>query len=402
MGVRSYFLPLFNIHQAERELVKIGVDPTGIEIMAPKFLHLPIKLLGLDFRAGNILKQEMLSLGGEAAISRSAFELREGKTDVLLSGTLRQYRLLIEKLKRQPFGLARVGERLSSMIASFGRREIPFKARGKELTLGSRTVIMGVINITPDSFSGDGIYKDPEKAVDRALMMIDSGAEMIDIGGESSRPGAELVSVSEELSRVLPVITKLREKTEALISIDTYKPEVAKEALAAGADIVNDVGGLYQGEKLLPLIREYKAGLIIMHMPNPPERRHKRPPYRDLIGDIVSFFEDKMKEVEEAGVSEEQVVIDPGIGFAKNVEDNYLIIEMLQAFRSLGRPVLIGPSRKSFIGKVLDLPPEERLEGTAGAVAAIVLNRGDIIRVHDVAAMKRVITIAEKIREARM
>jgi dihydropteroate synthase len=400
MRIRSYFLPLSDIYQAQEELKRIGADPMGIEIMAPKFIHLPLKLIDLDLRAANILKQEILSLGGEAAVSRAAFELKEGKSDVLLSGTLRQYQLLIEKLSYQSFGLPRVGEKIASMIANLGEKDSLFRAKGREFTFGSRTVVMGAVNLTPDSFAGDGIHRDPRKAVDRALMMLDSGAEMIDIGGESSRPGAELVSVSEELSRVLPVITDLRKRTDALLSIDTYKPEVAREALAAGVDIVNDVGGGYRGEELLPLVREYEAGLIIMHMPNPPEKRHERPKYRHLIADIIYFFEDKLEEAKEAGVTPEQVIIDPGIGFAKNVDDNYLIIKMLKAFRALGRPVLVGPSRKSFIGKVLDIPPEERLEGTAAAVAAVVINGGDIIRVHDPAVMREVSTIVEKIKEA--
>ncbi|MDZ7372794.1 MAG: dihydropteroate synthase [candidate division KSB1 bacterium] len=258
-----------------------------------------------------------------------------------------------------------------------------------------RTLIMGVLNVTPDSFSDGGQYFDPERAVDRALQMEAEGADIIDVGGESTRPGAEPVPVAEELRRVIPVLTRLAGKVRVLLSVDTYKAQVAAEALQAGVHIVNDISGLGFDPEMAPLVARWRAGVVIMHIKGSPRTMQDHPYYDDVVEEICQYFGGRLRLATEAGICPEQIVLDPGIGFGKRVEDNFEILRRLGEFRRFGRPVMIGPSRKSFIGKVLGLPPQERLEGTAAAVAVGIAHGADVVRVHDVREMRRVVQIAD-------
>jgi len=260
---------------------------------------------------------------------------------------------------------------------------------------------MGVLNVTPDSFSGDGIFADSQKAIDFALEMADQGADIIDIGGESTRPGGQLVTAEEELKRVLPIVESIRQKTSALISVDTYKHEVAQEVLQAGADIVNDVTGTNYDPDILPIIKQYGAGLIIMHSPNPPEKMHQPYHYDDLISEIIAHLRKTIDAALKAGISQESIIIDPGIGFGKTVDQNFLILKNLASFKSLGYPILAGTSRKSFIGKTLNLPADKRLFGTCATVAIAIFNGAHIVRVHDIAAIKEVAIIIDTINNAK-
>jgi len=251
--------------------------------------------------------------------------------------------------------------------------------------------------VTPDSFSGDGVHLDPQKAVDRARAMAAEGATIIDIGGESTRPGAAAVSADEEIRRVVPVIEQLQNE-DLILSVDTSKASVARAALEAGAHIVNDVTALGGDPEMAEAVAEFGAGVVLMHMQGTPRTMQANPQYDDVVNDIMAFLEDRRACALQAGISDEQIVFDPGIGFGKTVEHNLTILRRLGEFHRLGRPVLVGPSRKSFIGKVLDLPVDDRLEGTAAAVAAAILAGASIVRVHDVRAMIRVARVSEAIR----
>jgi dihydropteroate synthase len=270
------------------------------------------------------------------------------------------------------------------------------------LDLFRRTHIMGVLNVTPDSFSDGGRYLDTDKAVKRALEIEKEGADIIDIGGESTRPGAIPLSPEEELSRVIPVIERLKSRLKIPISIDTYKASVAREAIQAGASIINDISGLRFDPDMASVASEYDVPVVIMHIKGTPRDMQVNPFYQDLIGEIIGYLQEGISIALKAGVDKDRIIIDPGIGFGKSFEHNLEIINRLDEFKSLGMPVLFGPSRKSFIGKILDLPADDRLEGTAAAVAIGIMKGANIVRVHDVSSMVRVARVAEAIKaEAR-
>ncbi len=261
----------------------------------------------------------------------------------------------------------------------------------------SHTLIMGILNMTPDSFSDGGQFKSHDKAIDHALKMVEEGANIIDIGGESTRPGAESVQLEEELSRTIPIIEAIRLKSDCLISIDTYKSKVAKAALVSGADMVNDISGLTFDHNMASLVAERNVPVIIMHIKGKPGDMQKNPNYDNLIKEIKAFFEVQIAIAKKAGIDSGNIILDPGIGFGKRLEDNFEIIRELGQISTMGYPVLLGPSRKSFIGFTLDLPIEERIEGTLASITAGVINGARIVRVHDIRATRRTLTITEKI-----
>ncbi len=264
--------------------------------------------------------------------------------------------------------------------------------------IGKRTLIMGVLNVTPDSFSDGGMYNDVDSAVAHALQMKEDGADIIDIGGESSRPGAESISVNEELGRTIPVIQKVRERSDVPISIDTYKSQVAESALVAGATIVNDISAATFDTSMPTLIAQSKCYAVIMHMAGTPTTMQNDPHYDDVTKEVFDYLTLRVSDLMHAGVDKSKLVIDPGIGFGKTVEHNLELLRRLREFRNLDVPVLVGTSRKSTIGTVLGgLPPEERLEGTAATVAVSIVNGADIVRVHDVKEMTRVARMTDAI-----
>jgi len=272
---------------------------------------------------------------------------------------------------------------------------------------GSRTYVMGVLNITPDSFSGDGLAEQKlETILKQARDFVEAGVDILDVGGESTRPGAAEVSVEEELDRVLPVITTLAGEFKTLISIDSYKPEVAREAVRAGAAIINDVWGLNVDPDLGKVAHKAGAPLILMHNRSNPDNaaikeklggRYVGVQYENLLEDVKSELLDSVALAHQAGVADEQIILDPGIGFGKTVEQNLELVNRLDEIRELGYPVLLGPSRKSFIGYTLDLPPDDRVEGTAAAVSVGITRGADIIRVHDVREMIRIARMTDAI-----
>ncbi len=262
-----------------------------------------------------------------------------------------------------------------------------------------RPLIMGVLNLTPDSFSDGGQFIDFKKAMQQAKTMIDEGADILDIGGESTRPGALEVPVEEEKKRVLPIIHALVNETSLPISVDTRKARVAEAAIQAGAGIINDVSGLNYDPAMIEVLRDSKAGAVIMHMRGTPQTMQQLTDYQDVVGEIHDYFQHTLDQAVSKGVEVERLILDPGIGFSKTIEHNLQILARLPAFRDLGRPLLVGPSRKSFIGKILGHDtPTERKWGTAAAIAVAAFLGADLIRVHDVRAMREVATIAAAIK----
>ena len=261
--------------------------------------------------------------------------------------------------------------------------------RGKSLTLGLHTHVMGILNVTPDSFSDGGCYLDVEQAVAHAELMVSDGATLIDIGGESSRPGASPVSISEELARILPVIRAIVDTVDVLLSVDTYKAEVARHALEAGAHLINDITALHGDTAMAAVVSEMEAGLILMHMKGTPRTMQQAPQYDDVVSEICDSLQKSIEAAESQGITPERIIIDPGIGFGKTIEHNLEILKRLTEFRGLRKPVLVGTSRKSFIGNILDLPVTERIEGTTATVCWAIAHGADIVRVHDVKANVR-------------
>lgn len=265
--------------------------------------------------------------------------------------------------------------------------------------LGSRTLIMGVLNVTPDSFSDGGRYTSVEAAAAHASRLAEEGADIIDIGGESTRPGADPVSLEEELRRVIPVVEAVRaELPEICISVDTYKAKVAEEALRAGADMINDVSALRFDPDMVRVAAEAGAPIVLMHMLGTPKTMQQDPTYDDVVGEISAFLGERISWAVSQGIERERIIIDPGIGFGKRPEHNTEILRRLGELKALGRPILLGTSRKSFLGALTKRPVEERLEETIASVVIGALHGADIVRVHDVGAVKYALTVADAIR----
>ncbi|NPV28705.1 MAG: dihydropteroate synthase [Firmicutes bacterium] len=391
--------------EARRAIRAVGADAGGVTWMVPKAVHRVLRIENLPTRAANILKQEMLSRGGEAAIHREAVHLAVETTDVLLMGTLKQYDQLCQKLRMQPFGLSRLAQEIKDVLDNLERKEaIRLRCRDLSLPLGERTLIMGILNVTPDSFSDGGKFTEVEAAVAHARRMVEEGADIIDLGGESTRlqanPAAygdsararswEPLPAAEEIRRIMPVLEKLLEELEVPISVDTYKAETARAVLKAGAHMINDVWGLQYDPDLAEVAASHDVPVILMHNQHGYE-------YRDLMGDIIRYLRRSIKIAEAAGVRPEQIVIDPGIGFGKTTEQNLEVLRRLGELRSLGKPILLGTSRKSVIGNTLNLPVDQRLEGTAATVAWGISQGAAIVRVHDVKEMVRVARMTDAI-----
>jgi len=266
-----------------------------------------------------------------------------------------------------------------------------------ELPVGERTLVMGILNVTPDSFSDGGKYFDPERAIEGGKTLAAEGADFLDVGGESTRPGAEPVGVEEEIRRVVPVIEELVRSLKIPISVDTYKAAVAKAALEAGASIVNDISALTFDAKMADVVAARGATVVLMHMAGTPRTMQEKPSYANVVKEVHDFLLSRADEARVKGIH--QILVDPGIGFGKNLGHNLTLLRNLRECTPAGYPILVGPSRKSFIGKILDVQADDRLEGTASAVAACVLRGAHVVRVHDVKAMKRVSLVADALKD---
>ena len=392
-------LHITNANEAIQQIKKVGVDPTGLKLMEGKTLHFNLKVEGIEPRTANLLKQEMLSLGGDVAVDGRGLDCSTKQTDALLMGTQIHFEKLILKLDQYP-DLNPLGQSVKETLKNISKTQYSIRCRKRTLTLGKRTLLMGVLNVTPDSFSDGGLFFDKNKAISHGLRMVEEGADIIDVGGESTRPGSKPIELEEELRRVIPVIESIAKEVDVPISIDTYKSTVAQRATEAGAEIVNDISGLNFDPDLAKVAAKGNIPLILMHIRGTPETMQKNVHYDSIFSEILQYLKDSIQRAESAGLDPRQIIIDPGIGFGKTVEDNLLIIKNLHEFRILGKPILLGTSRKGFIGKILNTKIEDRLEGTLSSMAIGVLNGAHIIRSHDVHQAKKAIAVADAIRLA--
>jgi dihydropteroate synthase len=313
-------------------------------------------------------------------------------SEIVLTGTPDQLRRLSPLLAREPRIPASLAQTIDSLLDNYLRSDYKIDCRGKVLDLGSRTHIMGILNVTPDSFSDGGLYADATRALEHARNMVTQGADIIDIGGESTRPGANPLTEEEELRRIIPVIERLTSEIAAPVSVDTYKSSVAIKALNAGASIVNDISGLRFSPDMARVVADHGAAVVIMHIKGTPRDMQMNPVYGDVIGEIMDHLE------ESAAIARNRIMIDPGIGFGKTLEHNLTILERLDEFRALGFPIVLGTSRKRFIGTVLDIAaPKDRIEGSAATVALGIQRGARIVRVHDVGYMTKVARMTDAI-----
>ena len=344
----------------------------------------------------------MLSLGGDAAVSRECLVSIQKKTDVLLIGNLKHFSFLISKLRSQPFDFRELSENIEKIIK---RKKASFIWRASRFTISlNKPILMGIINLTYDSFSGDGILRisrTQREVVNNTLRrveeMLKEGARIIDIGAQSSRPFSKSIPKKEELNRLLPVLKGVvQEFRDIPISVDTFRAEVARVALEEGAAIINDIKGT-RDPAMREVLKNSDCGIVLMHMQGIPQTMQKNPKYDDVVLDIVDFFKRRLSVLERIGIDISRIVLDPGIGFGKTVDDNYKILKYIDEFSILGRPLLLGISRKSFVGAILKKGPQERLYGTLGATAWVISQGVHILRTHDPAETLDVIKIIERI-----
>jgi dihydropteroate synthase len=385
-------LVLRNLDAVRARLTRGRVSRGGIDLMSNKALFRVVRVTGLDVRAANILKQEMLSRGGEVAISREVYELAGQTADCLIMGTLTQYERLLPKLRQQPFGLRRLAAGIETALRNYGTAR-PAAPAG--LDLSRAPLLMGVLNLTPDSFSDGGSYAGPEAAVAAGLALVEEGADFVDLGGESTRPGADYVSAEEESGRLLPVVKALAPHLPGRLSIDTYKASVAAQALAAGAYMINDISALRMDPEMVAVVRDADCPLVLMHMQGVPRTMQESPSYDDVVEEVYDFLVERLNWAVDQGLKEENLLVDPGIGFGKTTAHNLEILRNLAAFRSLGRPLVVGTSRKRFLGAILDLPdPRARDQATAATTALAAWEGAHVIRVHQVGMNREAVDIA--------
>ena len=370
----------------------VEVSQPGFGYMMPKALFCCLKFKAIPARAANVLKQEMLSRGGEAAVSEHAL-YGEGNTDVILMGTYLQYGRLSDKLRRQPFrSLQAMADAIDDCIAGLKAKtfELTFP-NGVTMNLSDATKIVGILNVTPDSFSDGGCYFSPEAAVEKAWQLRADGADIIDVGAVSSRPGSELASAEEEWRRLEPVLTILgREKF--LLSLDTFRADIAQKALDLGVAMINDISGFALDEKLPEVIARYRAPVILMDN----RLQLNQIPYQDLMLDIASGLRESIRIGLEHGIAREQMVIDPGIGFGKTNEQNWEIIRRAKELKALGQPIMLALSRKTFLRNTLPTLDWDMATAAAGLIGT--LEGVHFLRVHEVKQMKMMLQVVQAMK----
>ena len=382
-------------------MASIGAHPASLPIFAHKSEIVPYKLLGVRTPAANILKQEMLAAGGDAVVPTGCIVNADKYVNVVLLGTLKQYKLVLKKLElMQYFGLKQVATELQEAVAAALEPAAlrTTLADGRVLTY-DKMCVMGILNITPDSFYEGSRVSALADVVARAGQMLEQGAQVLDIGGESTRPGSDSVDGDEERRRVLPVIEALRrEYPEAVLSVDTYRADTAEAALAVGADIINDISAMEADARMAEVVVRSKAPIILMHMRGTPKNMQQNCQYQDVVQEVAVYLAQRAQLLREQGVGADKIILDPGIGFAKDVEQNLRLMRDLHVLTSFGYPVLLAASRKSTIGAVLGgVPASERLEGTIATSLQAVYAGAQMVRVHDVLPNVRAIRMLEAI-----
>ena len=369
------YLHITSTSEALETLKRIDVDPFGIEAMVPKMENLNILLEGIECKVVNIMKQEMLSIGGDVAVARGSVDCSIDKTDVVIMGTIKHVTKFVDKISVQQFGLKEISGNIKKLLSNIVKTNFILRTPERKIELGNRTMIMGIINITPDSFSDGGMFNCAEEAVEYGVKLEGEGADFLDVGGESSRPGSAPVSIEEERERVIPLVKGLKRRVKVPVSIDTTKAEIARAAIDEGAEIINDISAMRFDEKMPEVAAGYGTPVILMHMKGTPKTMQEGDiSYRSLMSEIIRFSRERIEKAEAGGIDIENIIIDPGIGFGKTIKDNLKLLKYLEEFKTLGRPILLGTSRKRFIGEITggDLP--DRIEGTAATVTAAIMN----------------------------
>ncbi|WP_409069474.1 dihydropteroate synthase [Clostridium sp. FAM 1755] len=388
-----------NKNSFPEELKKIEVHEGSLNIFMNKNRIMPLKIFNVLSPAANIIKQEMMALGGDCAVSTYCVNCKRETSDIILLGTNRQYKKLLEKLKYMTFfRIQEIKDELENYINSHKKLKTVLRD-GREINYENLKV-MGIINCTPDSFYEGSRKSSVEEALKTAEKMLKDGAEILDIGGESTRPGSDPVSEEEEIKRVVPVIKEIKNKfKDVIISIDTYRANTAKAAIEAGADIVNDISAMTYDENMVNVVKEYNVPVILMHVKGKPKDMQVDPVYKDFMKEVHLYFKERIDYCKQYGVKEDKIILDPGIGFGKTVEHNLKLMNRIEELKSFNLPVLLAASRKSTIGKILgDLPTEERLEGTI-ALSCLAVDAGlQMVRVHDIKENTRAIRMLEAVR----
>jgi dihydropteroate synthase len=388
-------LALHDLEEVRAVLAGSRVSPAGVDIMQGKALFRVVRVSGIDVRAANILKQEMLSRGGEVATSREVYEMGCQTADCIVMGTATQFERLLPKLQAQPFGLRALADSLQAALGNYDR---PIPPSPPGLDLSDPPVLMGVLNLTPDSFSDGGRYLDQDEAVAAGVAMVAEGAALVDVGGESTRPGAPPVPAALELSRVLPAVKALAEHLPGRISVDTYKAAVAAEVLKSGAWMINDISALRSDPEMVAVVRDAGCPVVLMHMKGEPRTMQERPVYEDVVAEVYAFFLERLNWAVDQGLDEENLLVDPGIGFGKTASHNLELLRHLGTFRSLGRPLVLGTSRKRFLGEILGLEvPRARDEATAATSVIAACQGVHILRVHQVSVNHDAVKLARAV-----
>jgi dihydropteroate synthase len=383
--------------EAIQEMQRIGVDSIGIESMREKIFHLNLKIEGIDCRLASLLKQEMVLLGGDVAMDKRIIDCSVAASDLILMGTQNQIKALIDRLEDRFNGFQGVAVRIRECLKNLESPPHTIRCKKTVFHLDERTHLMGILNVTPDSFSDGEMFFAPDRAISHGIELASQGADIIDIGGESTRPGAKPLPRDEELRRVIPVIEGLAAKVDVPISIDTYKSFIAEKAIEAGAQMINDISGLHFDPKMADVAARYEVPIVLMHTKGTPEVMQLDVHYDCLLTEIMEYLEESIEVAEGAGVHANQIIIDPGIGFGKSAEDNLRIIYHLAELKSLGKPIMLGTSRKSFIGKILNAEVGQRVEGTLASISAAIMNGANILRVHDVGPARKAAQIVDAI-----
>lgn len=401
--IRAFPLLAERPEELDPAFQRMGLPTPAREYLLEKLPQYRLLLTGLTKVEGRFLKglfDVSTAPGREEFPVYVSGDLRTRPGSGLLVGRREQFERLISAAKAEP-ELAELARALSQGL---GAVEVPapLTLGDRTFTFGARTYVMGVVNVTPDSFSDGGHYASTEAAIEHGLRLAEAGADVLDVGGESTRPGSQAVSADEELSRVLPVIEGLRARTRVPLSVDTTKAAVAREVLRAGAVLINDISGLHFDAELPRVVAEARAACCLMHIQGTPRTMQQAPHYEDILDEVVTFLEEGIARAVAAGIARESLLIDPGIGFGKTLGHNLFLLRRLGDLRMLGLPVLVGTSRKGFLGTLTGgKPASERLASTLGSVAAVAaLGVADLVRVHDVAEAKDALAVTEAIRGA--
>ncbi len=401
----AYEIKFRDARELAEALKALGADMRSLPFFDNRREIRSVYITDVDVRAANVIKQEMLSRGGDAAVHAHAVDCGVTESDVILFGTVKQISFLADKLETMPWwGFPDTVKVLREALASFSKKPATIDLpSGSSLAFGGRTLLMSIINLSDDSFHSESrTYGNVDVAVARAVEHAKDGADILDLGAESTRPGAARISESEEIGRIMPVIREIRKILPLMpISVDTTREKVAKTALEAGADIINDISGLTFEPGIARAVADHNAMLVIMHMRGTPETMGSMCIYSNLLKEINDFFDEKIRTTISSGVDRAKIILDPGVGFAKDYSQNLFLLRHLESFRIHSKPKLIGASRKGSVGKATDSPDTAgRLEGTLAVSALCAWAGVDIIRVHDTKENKKAVMMAEAIRNA--